>query len=449
MWSRPSNSRVKAVVTQTVAAIVLAALAGGAIEGHKPITSPYTYNEDVFPILRDRCARCHVSGGVAPMSLTTYKDAFPWGESIRTELVAGHMPPGSVDDAAGKFRNARALSARELNVLLTWVTGGNPMGNPEHTPPPVTPQPVWPLGPPDLVVQMPSEFTMAADTNEATQEFALPIAASGGRQVRAVDLMPGNPTIVRSATVSVKVSAAGAGRVGPISQGAAPVGSAAGRISSGPVNDGTAAPERVLAVWVPGDDPVPLVEGTAFRLPPDAELVLRVHYKKTWEHERQAMSDRTSVGLYFASAPRSEVLAWTIAPSEQERLTPKQGTGESEVGRTLLGPAGTEQLSFTRILDQNVHAIAIYPDSALANVHVAVTAVRPDGTHADLIRFRPQLDWSRRYWFADPIALPRGTRVTVTATFNDQLLPPGAAPIAAGRPDASALRLTLNVVPST
>src|SRR4026207_804666 len=99
------------------------------------------------------------------------------------------------------------------------------------------------------------------------------------------------------------------------------------------------------------------------------------------------MSDRTSVGLYFASAPRSEVLAWTIAPSEQERLTPKQGTGESEVGRTLVGPAGGEQRSFTRILDQNVHAIAIYPDSALANVHVAVTAVRPDGTHADLIRF--------------------------------------------------------------
>jgi hypothetical protein len=232
--------------------------------------------------------------------------------------------------------------------------------------------------------------------------------------------------------------------------------------------------ERVLTVWVPGEDPVPLAEGTSFRLPPGAELVLRVHYKKTWEHERQAMTDRTSVGLYFASASRSELLALTLAPSEQGGLTPKQEVGEvgrtlpgigptlpgvaptlqgvaptvQGVGRTLLGPAGTEQLSFTRILEEDVQVVAIYPDNALANVHVGVSALRPDGTHADLIRFRPQPDWARRYWFAEPIALPRGTRVTVTATFNDQLLPPGAAPILASRPDASALRLTLNVVPA-
>src|SRR5882672_5497696 len=82
------------------------ALTSSRSEAHKPITSPFTYNEDVFPILRERCGRCHVAGGVAPMSLMTYKDAFPWGESIRTELVAGHMPPGAVDDAEGRFRNA-------------------------------------------------------------------------------------------------------------------------------------------------------------------------------------------------------------------------------------------------------------------------------------------------------------------------------------------------------
>ena len=52
-------------------------------ETHKPITSKYTYNDDVFPVLRDRCGRCHVADGVAPMSLMTYTDAFPWGGSVR------------------------------------------------------------------------------------------------------------------------------------------------------------------------------------------------------------------------------------------------------------------------------------------------------------------------------------------------------------------------------
>jgi hypothetical protein len=69
-----------------VAAVV--ALASSRGQAHKPITSPYTYNNEVFPILRDRCGACHVPGGVAPMSLMTYKDAYPWGESIRTELIA-------------------------------------------------------------------------------------------------------------------------------------------------------------------------------------------------------------------------------------------------------------------------------------------------------------------------------------------------------------------------
>src|SRR6185503_9477772 len=159
------------------AAFVLAALAIVAIDAHKPITSPYTYNDDVFPILRERCGQCHVQGGVAPMSLMTYKEAFPWGESIRTELIAGHMPPWPVDAPAGTFKNSHALSARELNVLLTWATGGNPVGNPELTMPAVAPSREWPLGPPDLVVPMAADFTIAADTTERTEEFTLRVPA--------------------------------------------------------------------------------------------------------------------------------------------------------------------------------------------------------------------------------------------------------------------------------
>ena len=81
-------------------------------EAHKAITSKYTYNDDVFPILRDRCARCHVAGGVAPMSLMTYDEAFPWAESIRAELVAAHMPPWNADEGFGELE-ARAHAVAE------------------------------------------------------------------------------------------------------------------------------------------------------------------------------------------------------------------------------------------------------------------------------------------------------------------------------------------------
>src|SRR5439155_12475182 len=107
-------------------------IVGQRIEAHKPITSKYTYNDDVFPILRERCARCHVPGGVAPMSLMTYEDAYPWAESIRAELIAAHMPPWNADEGFGELKTAHTLSPKELDVVLTWATGGNPRGDLEQ-----------------------------------------------------------------------------------------------------------------------------------------------------------------------------------------------------------------------------------------------------------------------------------------------------------------------------
>src|SRR5205823_3491524 len=90
-------------------------------QAHKPITSKYTYNEDVFPIFNVRCGRCHIAGGVAPMSLLTYKDAFPWAESIRVELTASHMPPWYAEPGYGEVKLAPRLTPRELDILMTWA----------------------------------------------------------------------------------------------------------------------------------------------------------------------------------------------------------------------------------------------------------------------------------------------------------------------------------------
>src|SRR5688572_1149239 len=178
---------------------------------HKPITSPYTFNDDVFPIVKERCGGCHYPGGVAPMSLLTHADAVPWGESLRAELMAGHMPPWLIDSAAGRFRNVQGMTGRELNILLTWASGGTPLGDPEKAPPAITAGRQWPLGPPDVVLPLGNEVTVPADVPEYVGEFIVPTGWSEARLIRAVDLLPGTPAIVRSATVSVKADATSAG----------------------------------------------------------------------------------------------------------------------------------------------------------------------------------------------------------------------------------------------
>ncbi len=315
---------VPAVVAIVFVALLLAGRPGQA---HKPITSPFTYNEDVFPIVRERCGQCHLPGGIAPMSLMTYKDAYPWGESIRTELIAGHMPPWSVDAGLGNLRNPRTLTARELNVLLTWASGGNPVGNADHTPAPVALSRDWRLGMPDLVLPLPSDFTLPPGTTETTAEFTLPTATKEAKWVRAVDLLPGNPAVVRSATVAIKSSKA-----------------------ANDAADGL-APETVLAVWVPGEEPVPLRDGAAFRLPAGADLMLRVRYKKTWEYERVEMSDRSTVGVYFASPPASEVRALTL----------QAGTDAAK--------GDASRFTIDHIVGNDVKALALYPESGARPHH--------------------------------------------------------------------------------
>ena len=378
------------------------------IDAHKPITSKYTYNDDVFPILKARCAGCHVQGGVAPMSLMTYEEAFPWAESIRAELIAAHMPPWHADEAFGDLKQAHTLSPRELDVILTWASGGNPRGALDQKLPAVTLNNVWTLGAPDLALPLPSEFAFAADKMDDTQEFTIATRTKEVRWVRAVDLLPGTPSIVRSAVIYVQVDA---------------------RVTAAGVES-----EHIFARWLPGHDPEPLGNGVALRLPAGARLGVRIHYKKTWQFEGKALTDRSTVGVYFAPGA-----------AEQELLSLPLGSA--------VAADGSEQVKFTRTIEQDVQALALSPDEVPPNITLQVEAIRPDGSRAPMIRLNTRADWNRRYWFERPLALPRGTRIEVVATLRDPDLlstafaaPTASPPASPARP--SSLRLSLNVIPA-
>lgn len=407
------NARTVVIAGVIAAAAIVASQRG---EAHKAITSKYTFNDDVFPILRDRCSRCHVDKGVAPMSLMTYKDAYPWAESIRAEIVAGHMPPASAEEGFGALKHSHTLSARELDVVMTWATGGNPQGNLEQTLPSIALKNDWPMGAPDLALKMPADFTIPADTMEVTQELTLPTGATAARWVRAVDLLPGTPSIVRSAVIYLKSAEPAALR------GAA-------------LPSSSATPERVLALWLPGQDPEPLDGQVAFKLPAGAELGVRIHYKKTWQFEGQALTDRSTVGVYFATAKDAQEL---LALPMTSAAPPPPDTTD----RTL---------KFSRTVDEDIQALALRPEQVPPNITVQVHAVLPDGSHTAMIRWNTRANWGRRFWFDNPIALPRGSRIEVVANLdNPDILSEAFGAIASTKPPAATLplRLAIDVIPA-
>ena len=351
-----------------------------------------------------------MTGGIAPMSLMTYDDAFPWAESIRAELVAAHMPPWNADEGYGEIKRAHTLSPKELDVILTWATGGNPRGALDQKLPAVELKNDWKIGPPDLALKMPAEFTLAADKMEDWQEFTLPTGTAEARWVRAVDLLPGTPSIVRSATIFVKGGGARTAAAAP-------------------------APEQVLALWLPGQD---LAAERRRRVPAAGRRANRRAHplQEDVAVRGQAVTDRSTDRPVFHRRARSpqELLSLPID-------SPAAASGGAD-----------QTVRFSRTLAEDVQALALSPDNVPGNISLQVEAVKPDGSRVPMIRLNTRADWDRRYWFEKPMTLPRGTRVEVTANLQDPDMLSAAFTSTPGTPAAparaTAMRLTLNVVPA-
>jgi hypothetical protein len=377
-----ARGSIRAVACAMAAAIVI--IAAPAPRAHKAITSKYTYNEHIFPIVRDRCARCHFEGGPAPMSLLTYTAAQPWAESMREQLISRAMPPWYADPLAPALKGGHAITARELDTLITWAVGGAPEGaSKAPAPVPVIQQPAWRLGRPDAVFDIPAQVVKAGSL-EGDADFVIPGFATE-RWISAIDVLPGTPSMLRAGTIAA--------------------------------DEG-----RILAAWVPGDDVIPAPSGTAFRLAPGEKLRVRLHYRKHWQDELVERSDRSSVGMYFGEPPVTGrgIDALSVATDG------KDATG---------GPGGR------RTLTTPIRVLGVTPALDRDYASVSVDALLPTGRRVRILGLQaPRPGWSRRYWLVEPAELPAKTQIEIHATLPDSS--PETPQEAAGR-----FRVTLDVLP--
>jgi hypothetical protein len=287
------------------------------------------------------------------------------------------MPPWSAEAGSTPFKGAQSLSAREFDVIMTWAAGGMPegvrlSGSAGRERARSTPQRSgsgWALGAPDAIVSMPAAFALDPGQAEEHHEVVLPADDARGKWIRAVDLKPGTPSIVRSAEVAIRSSAG----------------------------------EQIVGLWLPGDAPHVLEGQAAFGVPPDASLVLRVRYKRSRPEDAAAASDRSQVALYFAPAAGA------------------RGVRSIEIGGEGEWPFGSERV-FTHAIDRAVQAVALRPISGPADATVRLTLVASDGSRTPLARMQLRHEWPRRYVFAAPVALPAGSRIEVHVSASRGML---------------------------
>ena len=58
----------------------------------------------------------------------TYAEARPWAVAIKEEVLERRMPPWGAVKGFGDFRNDKALTPEQLELIISWVGGGVPEG---------------------------------------------------------------------------------------------------------------------------------------------------------------------------------------------------------------------------------------------------------------------------------------------------------------------------------
>src|SRR3954462_9555499 len=113
------------------ALLLMAGLA--RLQAHDPITTNLTWSKEISRVVYEHCAECHREGGRA-FSLMTYEAARPWAKAIRDEVLNRRMPPWDAVKGVGEFRDDPSLSLPEMDLIVNWVEGGAPEGNPIYLP---------------------------------------------------------------------------------------------------------------------------------------------------------------------------------------------------------------------------------------------------------------------------------------------------------------------------
>ena len=162
-----------------------------------------TFNKDIAPLLFEHCIICHRPGQSGPFPLLSYEDAKKRAGQIVRVTERRYMPPWLPEPGNGEFVGERRLSETEIGMLRQWASEGAAEGQKADLPP--TPQRPnsWTLGKPDLVLELPTTYTLPAEGKDVYRNFILPVPLGSKRYVRGIEFQPTNPKIVHHAFINL------------------------------------------------------------------------------------------------------------------------------------------------------------------------------------------------------------------------------------------------------
>ena len=406
-------------------AVLLATFAFTPQIGSAKVGKPVTFSKDVAPIFNAKCAECHRPGDSAPFSTLTYKETRPWAKSIKEKVANRTMPPWHADPHFGQFKNDRTLSQKEIDTIVAWVDGGAVEGNVKDLPPVPTFVDGWTIGKPDMIIKVP-EYTYKAGVDEY-QYYDVATNFTEDMYVQYAEARPSNRKIVHHILAFIQAPG-GMNLVGlsheernkrmdaMLKNPQSPFyrdGFLMRLKPEQPIMDDGCDPNRrgggvgdnILTGYAPGHNADIFAPGTGRKIPAGSIIRFQLHYSNQTLGGNAVEKDESQVGLIFSKEP------------------PQKLVTTNSVGNILFKiPAGAENHKVTacRTIKRDTTVYALLPHMHLRGKSMKYEVVYPNGKSEVLLDV-PKYDfgWQTNYILKEPKRLPLGTRIMVTAIFDN------------------------------
>jgi hypothetical protein len=335
---------------------------------HVPITTKIVFNREIAQIFQKKCFQCHTDGNVA-MALTTYKEARPWAVAIKEEILERKMPPWSAAGGYGHFANDMSLTAREMSLILSWTDGGAPSGvllvDEDKQPVFVPSLTSWEQGEPDDVVKIAEQVKVAAGSPFRVERFEVNPAFKQARSLRAFQFNPADRKVIRYAAVYET-------RTG-----------------------------RWLGTWTPSSQVSLQPANLGVEVNANTRLTVEIGYRGNPEGDGSGAGD---LGFYYWVKPTRSPSFLTVTP-------PPVAVAANKKNERVRGEI---------TIKSAVSATALWPKLDPGARSVEVTAIRPDGTVEPMLWLNNyRVEWPTAYILKEPVALPAGTRLVMTAFYDN------------------------------
>jgi peroxiredoxin len=378
-----ATGALDAVLAGQPVSVALAPVAGTAISypnataAAKAGFAKISYTKTIAPLIEQKCVVCHEQGGIAPFAFDSYEKVKGYSGMMREAIRTDRMPPWDPDPHVGHFKDDKGLSSDQIKTLVHWIEAGAPRGDGADTlsaSPHVAPN--WPLGKPDLIIDIPS-YTIPAAGVVDYQYPVVPNPLTEGKWLKASTTQVDQRQAVHHIL--------------------------SGFIKEGETRRGMQAWGSSVGGYTVGMESVVNPKGMGTYVPPGGSIGFQMHYTPFGKE----VTAKQQVGLYFYKDGEKPDLMMREMPLVNQFIKiPANDPAHKEVAYFIFPK---DALLYTTV------AHAHYRGAAST-----LTIRYPDGKEK-LILNVPKYDfnWQRMYEYDQPIPIPAGSKVIATYTYDN------------------------------